>query len=266
MTTIAQNIRDMQVPEGNLAVFWLGGAAFVFKTPSQKIFYIDPYLSDSLDHYYSWKRLPLSPIFVKPADVVADAILITHAHEDHLDPETLPTLAEKTKAVFTGPSMCIEKMNEWKFDPKRLIKMDRGDSRQIAGYKVTAVFAHHESSAGAQCPDAVGYVIDFDGIIVYHTGDTLAHPKLMDAKAFAPDLVLPCINGGYGNMNQAEAADLVTAINPSAAIPMHWGLVAENTSNPLEFSAALVARGCQTRPLLLIPGDYIVSSFKRFDA
>ncbi len=263
MRPLAHTIRVMHVPAHNLAVFWLGGAAFAFKTPSGKIIYIDPYLSDSLDHYYSWKRLPLSPILVEPEEATADAFLITHAHEDHLDPETLPTLAEKTKAVFAGPSMCIDKMKEWKFDPKRLIKMDRGETSQIAGFKVTSVFADHVSPVGTQCPDAVGYVIDFDGIVVYHTGDTLFHESLKDARRFSPNLMLPCINAGYGNMNQDEAAEVVKAVDPIVTIPMHWGLVAENTSDPLVFTAALAAKGCQTRPLLLTPGDYVVSSFRR---
>ena len=52
-----------------------------------------------------------------------------------------------------------------------------------------------------------------------------------------------CINGGYGNMNPEEAAQLTAEIEPAVVIPMHWGLVAENTSDPADFVRALAEDG-----------------------
>ena len=44
---------------------------------------------------------------------------------------------------------------------------------------------------------------------------------------------------------------------------MHWGLVAENTTDPGLFVNALAATGSKARPAVMLPGDCYVSSFAR---
>jgi len=258
MGNLAKSIRETPVQSGDLAIFWLGGAGFVFKTALGKIVYIDPYLSDALDHFYSWKRLPMSPIPFAPSEVVADLVLTTHAHEDHLDPEAVGEIAIASQAIFAGPTMCARAMQEWRIPADRVVEINRGESRVIAGIPVSAVFAHHVSPAGAQTPDAIGYVLDLEGITVYHTGDSLYHPDLRAVKELHPDILLVCINGQYGNMNPTEAARLTHEIEPVVVIPMHWGLVAENTADPMDFVAALAASDSRTRPIVLAPGEFYV--------
>jgi L-ascorbate metabolism protein UlaG (beta-lactamase superfamily) len=260
MGNLARSIRDLTVEPGHLAVFWLGGAGFAFKTAGGKIVYVDPYLSDALDRFYSWKRLPTSPIPFPPSEVVADLVLVTHAHEDHLDLDAIPDIAKASQAVFAGPTMCVEAMREWQIPADRVVEINRGDDQTIAGVSVSAVLAHHVSPAGAQTPDAVGYVLDLDGIIVYHTGDSLYHPDLNAVKARNPDIMLVCINGQYGNMNPEEAARLTHEIEPVVVVPMHWGLVAENTADPVGFVKALADTGSQTRPVVMSPGDLYLYS------
>jgi L-ascorbate 6-phosphate lactonase len=264
MSKLAEIIHNAVVAPGRLGLAWLGGAGFVFKTASGRVVAVDPYLSDSLDHYYSWKRLPLSPIPMAPAELQADLVLATHAHEDHLDPDTIPELVQHSQAIVAGPGMCAEAMRSWGLPEERFVEINRGDERSIAGVKVAAVLAHHVSPAGAQTPDAVGFVLDLDGIVVYHTGDTLYHPDLCrQVRAYHPGLLLVCINGQYGNMNSEEAARLSCEVEPAAVIPMHWGLVAENTADPAEFVSALGRLEGRARPLVLLPGDAMVSSFER---
>jgi len=260
MGNLAKSIQDLTVEPGHLAVFWLGGACFAFKTAGSKIVYVDPYLSDALEHYYSWKRLPTSPILLPPSEVVADLVLVTHAHEDHLDPIAVPEIATASQAIFAGPTMCVEAMREWEIPSDHVVEINRGDSQTIAGIPVAAVLAHHVSPAGAQTPDAVGYVLDLDGIVVYHTGDSLYHPDLQAVKARHPDIMLVCINGQYGNMNPEEAARLTHEIEPAVVVPMHWGLVAENTADPADFVKALTDTGSQARPVVMSPGDLYVYS------
>jgi L-ascorbate 6-phosphate lactonase len=263
MSKLAEMIHNTVVAPGRLAVCWLGGAGFVFKTASGRVVAVDPYLSDSLDHYYSWKRLPLSPVPMAPSELQADLVLATHAHEDHLDPETIPELVRSTRAVVAGPRMCIETMRSWGLPEERIVEINRGERRSIVGVAVNAVLAHHVSPAGAQTPDAVGFVLDLDGIVVYHTGDSLYHPELrQQVYAFRPHLLLVCINGQYGNMDPEEAARLTCEIEPAAVIPMHWGLVAENTADPAVFVSALSSLGGRARPLVILPGDAMIASFE----
>nr|MBC7244826.1 MBL fold metallo-hydrolase [Chloroflexota bacterium] len=258
MGSLANYIREISVSPGDVAIFWLGGAGFAFKTAAGKIVFIDPYLSDCLDRFYSWKRLPLSPIPFAPGEVKADLVLVTHAHDDHLDPETIPAMAAASQAVFAGPTNCVSAMRGWGIPAERVVEINRGESCVIQGVPVSAVFAHHISTAGAQTPDAVGYVLNLDGVVIYHTGDTLYHPNLQRVKALQPQVVLPCINGQYGNMSTEEAAQLTYEIEASVAIPMHWGLVAENTVDPARFVTALGLTGSHARPVVLAPGEFYV--------
>jgi L-ascorbate 6-phosphate lactonase len=255
MINLATVIRDLSLPSGSLAVFWLGGAGFAFKTSSGKIVYVDPYLSDSLDHFYSWKRLPGSPIPFPPSEVEADLVLATHAHEDHLDPHSIPDIATSSEAIIAGPTLCAQTMRDWGIEAERIVEINRGETRKIAGVPVSAVFAHHESEAGASQPDAVGFVLDLEGTIVYHSGDTLYHPQLQGVSSFEPDIMLVCINGQYGNMTPEEAGRLTNQVEPDVVIPMHWGLVSENTADPADFVAALVREGSRARPVVIGPGD-----------
>jgi L-ascorbate metabolism protein UlaG (beta-lactamase superfamily) len=67
-------------------------------------------------------------------------------------------------------------------------------------------------------------------------------------------------------MNPVEAAELTASIEPAVVVPMHWGLVAENTADPAAFLKALSGTGSLARPLVMLPGDCVVASFGRAPA
>ena len=253
-------MREMAVGDRQLGIWWLGGAGFVLKSATGRTVAVDPYLSDSLDHYYGWKRLPESPIPMAPSDLQVDVVLATHAHEDHLDPDTIPDVVRNSHAMVAGTGMCAQLMRQWGIPEERIVQIDRGQTRTIAGIPVTAVLAHHVSPVGTQTPDAVGYVLDLDGIIVYHTGDSLYHSELKGVRSLHPQVLLVCINGQYGNMNSEEAARLTVELDPEVVVPMHWGLVAENTADPADFVAELAATGSHSRAVVMQPGESIVLS------
>lgn len=258
MGSMAEAIKGTRVAPGSLGVFWLGGAGYALKTAEGKVALIDPYLSNSLERFYGWKRLPSSPVVLQPREVEADLVLTTHAHEDHLDPDTIPGIAEGSKAIFVGPKTCVEMMREWGIPSERVMELNRGEQRVIAGIPVSAVLAHHVSPAGAQTPDAVGYVLELEGTVIYHTGDSLYTAELGRVKERHPDILFVVINGQYGNMNPEEAARLTAELAPHRVVPMHWGLVAENTADPCDFLGALGALGSQAQPVIVAPGDLYV--------
>ena len=47
-------------------------------------------------------------------------------------------------------------------------------------------------------------------------------------------------------MNLSEAAQVIAELRPRLAVPMHYGMFAENTADPEEFSRACAARGQPT--------------------
>jgi len=57
MESLAAQINRARVPEGGVAVWWLAQAGFVFKTVSDAILYVDPYLSNVVEKAFGFKRL-----------------------------------------------------------------------------------------------------------------------------------------------------------------------------------------------------------------
>ncbi len=89
----------------------------------------------------------------------------------------------------------------------------------------------------------LGYVIRFsEGPTVYLTGDSAWHPLLADAPRCRPDVLITCINGGFGNLSHWEAAGLAAALQPKVAVPCHYDLFADNTADPRQFRPALTVR------------------------
>ena len=57
MENFATKVLSAKIPEGEVGVFFLGQAGFVFKTPQNTLIAVDPYLSDCCNRYFGFKRL-----------------------------------------------------------------------------------------------------------------------------------------------------------------------------------------------------------------
>jgi len=230
MSQLSAKIAARNVPEGALAIYWLCQAGFVFKTSKGGIVYIDPYLSDAVERVVGFKRMMTS--LIAPDEVVADLVICTHEHLDHMDTDTLPVIAQNPRTHFAGPIECVKFFEEQRIPAERCHLLQEGRSITMADVTITGVYADH----GELAPDALGVVVDFEGIKVYHTGDTAYRPEqFLPAIKMRPDILLPCINGAYGNMNAREAAQLTQLIVPDLVLPTHFWLFVEQDGNPRQF-------------------------------
>jgi L-ascorbate 6-phosphate lactonase len=246
---LAQSIASTQVESGSLAIFWLAQAGFAFKTSAGKVVYIDPYLSDVVERVFGFQRMMSSPIGAE--EVAADLVICTHEHLDHLDTEALPVMARNPRTHFAGPLECVKAFEKMGIAGERRHLLEEGGTADIAGIRVSGVYADH----GDLAPDALGVVLDFGGIRVYHTGDTAYRPpKFGAAIAARPDVLLPCINGRYGNMNSEEAALLLRDTGAGLAIASHFWMFVEHGGDPALFleRCAQLAPGAQA--IVLKPG------------
>ncbi|MCK4307815.1 MBL fold metallo-hydrolase [candidate division WOR-3 bacterium] len=219
-----KNILDKQIPKGAVGIWWLGQGGFIFKTFRDKIIFVDPYLSDSVEKKDGLKRMV--GISIKPEEVAADFLLCTHDHLDHTDPETLYRI-DKVK-IFIGPSSVVKHYKQLGISAEKIIEINQMKEKIWGDVKIFTAFARHTE-------DSVGYIFNFNGITVYITGDTEYDEKLKEVSKFKPDIMLVCINGKWGNMNYKEAALLTKNIDPKLVIPMHYGMFKENTANPKDF-------------------------------
>ena len=102
-----QEILDAKVDKDTVGLWWLGGAGFAFKTPEGKVLILDPYLSESVERLHGFKRMCLTPL--APEDARCDAVICTHDHTDHLDPDTISVIARNNpQCMFAGPVSCVK--------------------------------------------------------------------------------------------------------------------------------------------------------------
>ena len=250
MATLANTIAARAVPEGSLAIYWLCQAGFAFKTHAGQIVYVDPYLSDVVERIVGFKRMSLSPI--SAAEVVADLIVCTHEHLDHMDIDALPIIARNSHTHFAGPIECIKEFEKLSIPAARCHLLEEEKSITIGDVEITAVYADH----GELAPDALGTILDFSGIKVYHTGDTAYRPEQFRLAAeMRPDILLPCINGAFGNMDYREAAQMTQQVAPAVVIPTHFWMFIEQNGNPAGFLELCSQLAPNVKTILIKPGE-----------
>jgi L-ascorbate 6-phosphate lactonase len=246
---------DAKVPDGSLGLWWLGQAGFAFKTPGGQVIYVDPYLSDAVERLFGFKRLTLPPIAAE--EVRADLVVLTHEHADHLDPDTLPIIVKNNpQCRFAAPRGCAEGLAAAGVRGEAFVPLEPGRQCELLGVVVHAAKADH----GDLSDTAVCVVLEFGRIRVACTGDTAFRPALLKPLyERRPDVLLPCINGAFGNMNHGDAAMLTQVAKPRYAIPCHfWTFAEHGAADPAGFIHACRCFCPKTKALLLRPGERFV--------
>ncbi len=223
MHDVAREISETIVKPGSVMAWWLSGTGFVLKTPAGTQIYIDPYFSNCVSQIFGIERAVPPPVSVAAAR--PDLVIATHWHEDHLDPEGLPILARHSQTRFLCPPSCRSRLLGWLVPGDRVSAFTEGAIHQFRDVKITALPARHVTAIqGWEVPDAIGLMIEVEGLRIYHTGDTEYDLRLRSL-AFDHDkpidVMMTVINGAGGNMNAHEAALLAWHIRPRVVIPMH---------------------------------------------
>jgi L-ascorbate 6-phosphate lactonase len=155
-------------------------------------------------------------------EVQVGALLATHSHADHLDPGSINAFLDHKSTRFVGPPMAVENVLAAGIDRARTTSVSRGDVVEIGDLTVRVVHARHLFGL-EPTPDAVGYVLEADGVTIYHSGDTEYDSDIIsDTRGVTASLI--SINGTTGNMNAHEAAMLAWLQGAKLAVPFHYGL------------------------------------------
>lgn len=188
-------------------IVWLGHDTF--RIDGEKIIYFDPY-----------------EIKGGPA---ADLILVSHDHFDHCSPEDV--------AKIQGPETIIvtEKDSAKKLTGDvRVIKP--GDTLEVEGVKIEGIPAYNtDKDFHPQKNGWLGFVVEMEGVRVYHAGDADFIPEM---KGLDVDIALLPVSGTYV-MTADQAVKAALAINPKLAIPMHYGAIVGEAKDAVNFRNVL---------------------------
>ncbi len=178
---------------------WLGHAGF--KVKNNIIIYIDPFRINTEEK--------------------ADLILITHSHYDHCSLEDIKKIL-KPDTIIIGPPDVQSKIAKISYDiqfqiiqPFQKISVKDVIIETLPAYNINKQF-HPKTN------NWVGYLIEINGVRIYHAGDSDVTPELRQLKNI--DVLMLPVGGTY-TMNAREAAELANAIKPKIAVPMHYGSI-----------------------------------------
>ena len=189
-----------------MEIQYLGHAGFRLRHKGVEIV-IDPYFSGGSE--------------LDPRTLTPQFILITHEHFDHCDVPVVKMLARKNKSKIIGPPPVERKLVE------KIVKVRPGNKLDYDKFSLRVEPAFHHQS---EFP--VGYLLDFEGLRVYHAGDTYYNKEL--AKINTDVALLPI--GGHFTMNIDEALKLVEEMSPRIVIPMHYNTFEQIRADPMEMA------------------------------
>jgi L-ascorbate metabolism protein UlaG (beta-lactamase superfamily) len=192
---------------GTDSLKYIGHSFVKIKTASGIVIYIDPYaVNDFTDS--------------------ADVVLITHEHSDHND---------ITRVIRKSSCVTIKGENA--------IVNGAYQSYTVGDIKIRAVAAYNSNHLKNQC---VGYVLEFDGIKIYHAGDTGKIPEMADLASDSLTYALLPMDGIY-TMTPEGATEAAGIIKAKYDMPIH------TMPPPDSYSDAIVGRFTSPNKIIIKP-------------
>ncbi len=229
-----------------IVLWWLGQMGLMLKIANTTLC-IDYYASNDE------KRQTPVPILANELRNI-DAFIGTHNHLDHMDHESWKIWAKTNpNAKFVFPRSHIDSVLSDDVKPDNAIGLNAGESYTVGDVTIHAIAAAHEfldlDNTTGLYPH-LQYVIEGNGILVHHAGDTVRYEGMLNAiKSFGKiDIQLLPINGRdairyrrncIGNMTYQEAADFAGEVSPAVVIPGHWDMFEDNSADPKAFKEYL---------------------------
>ena len=148
-----------------------------------------------------------------------DLIVITHAHGDHLNPETLGGL-DLTDAEVVAPASVVEKLGDLTFE--KVWALANGEALDWQSVNVAAVPMYNlPETEDSRHPKGWGngYVLTVGGKRIYISGDTEDIPEMRTLENI--DVAFVCMNLPY-TMDIEQAASAVLDFKPAVMYPYHF--------------------------------------------
>lgn len=247
--------KPVPVAPGELGITFIGHSSFLLQVAGKNVL-VDPVFANRLVILRRQRR-PGVRIEDLPA---IDAVLLSHAHMDHLNLPSLRAIVKQTKKIHgRAPVVVVPNGVEdlvHRLGFSGVETMSWWDTRVVEGLRITMTPCQHWGARMFSDTHRQfgGYVVEPEGggLSIYHSGDTAyfrgfheigarLHPDiaLMPIGAYFPD----SYRGVHTSPEEAVRAFLDTGAE--TMIPMHYGtfrLGREPMDEPLERLAAETVR------------------------
>ena len=220
-----------------MEVRFLGHACFELADGDSTVL-IDPFLSGN----------PKAAISAD--DAAATTILLTHGHADHIG-DTV-AIAKRTGAPVVA---IVELAGEISGEGVDVRDPNLGGTVKFDWGWVKLVPAWHTSTTPKGTINTpAGLLINFQGAIVYHLGDTCVFSDLqLVGKRHPVDIALMCIGGHY-TMDRVDAVDAAELVGAKTVIPCHYNTFPAIETDPQVFKSD-VETSTGSTVVVLEPGE-----------
>ncbi|HUI89860.1 MAG TPA: MBL fold metallo-hydrolase [Anaerolineales bacterium] len=166
-----------------MEITWYGHSCFRLTERNMATVVTDPYDNKSIGYF--------------PLKLKADIVTISHDAPGHNNSEAIKGASH----VISGPG-----------------------EFEIGGVFITGVQTDGSGASKKTQEQARNtlYVFDYDGLTVAHLGDLRQVPPQTEIEALGTVNVALVPVGGGGGLNAAKAAEVISLLEPSIVIPMHY--------------------------------------------
>jgi L-ascorbate metabolism protein UlaG (beta-lactamase superfamily) len=241
-------------------VTFVGHATVLVETAGIRLL-TDPLLRGRVAHLRRTVAFPAVAGLTEPR-----AVLLSHAHLDHLDLPSLRRLAPSARVILPRGWASLAR----RAGLADVTEMEAGDRVAVDAVEVLATPAEHDGHRFplGRSSRPLGYVID-GGSRVYFAGDTDLFEGMRDLAGDLDLALLPVAGWGRrlppGHLNPERAARAAALIRPRCVVPIHWGTyfgpgvrLRDQARPAIEFEQLVRSHAPGVEVRVLHPGDSLV--------
>lgn len=218
---LAGSLQNTDIMRPSLHITYIGHATCLIEMDGVRLL-TDPLLRNRVGHI---RRQSGAVDPSRLGDI--DAVLISHAHQDHLDLPSLRRLGRDVRLIVAERNGDLLRRDGF----RNVEEVRPGAWTNVGSVDIETTLATHDGSRYPFGPAAetVGFLVHGDRT-VYFAGDTDIFPEMAGMHESLDVALLPVWGWGptlgEGHMTPRRAAESLTMLRPRTAIPIHWGTFA----------------------------------------